>query len=446
MPTSRVAIVAAGAALLPSLLALASRDDLALLMLLAVCPFVLGGWLRYTRPAHSEWRTLRAVCLVLASSLGLLFAQYWLSSRADRIDASQWLGLATAVVIGTGVGLAGIRTGQWMAARRERRGAAVRSVATLSDVDSSGHAAAGRQCPACGSCYDDAVVVCAMDGHQLSPMPVPRTLRGRYQLTRQLGRGGMGTVYEALDTALDRRVAIKMIGRDLVGQADAAARFEREARAAARFNHPNVVTVYDYGVAETQAFLVMEPLDGRTLRQVLEREERLPPARALRVLRDITNAVDAAHRQHLLHLDLKPENVILVMGAEATDGPTEHAKVLDFGLAQLISGDPLSGAGALAGGIGGTPCYMAPERLRGEPVDARVDTWALAVMAFEMLTGTRPFAQATTDPDGLAARETLATLPAAAQAFFSDALAIDRTRRPSSATEFQIGLEGSFRG
>ena len=191
----------------------------------------------------------------------------------------------------------------------------------------------------------------------------------------------MGTVYVATDTRLHRRVAAKLMREDLIGVPGAADRFEREARALAAFAHPNVVTVHDFGVSGTHAFIVMELLEGVTLREALRREPRLDPGRTLAILRDVTAALDAAHRRQLVHRDLKPENVWLV-----ADGSHGTAKVLDFGLATFLTPTDSDGS-AWAGAMVGTPLYMAPEQIRGEAPDASWDTWAVGVMAFEMICG-----------------------------------------------------------
>jgi serine/threonine-protein kinase len=274
-------------------------------------------------------------------------------------------------------------------------------------------------------------------------MNAPRLLADRYRLERRLGRGGMGTVYVALDTSLDRRVAAKLVREDLVGLPGAAERFEREARVAAAFSHPNVVTVHDFGITGTHAFLVMELLDGRTLRDLLRVEERIDRQRALAILRDVTSAVEAAHRLHLVHRDLKPDNICLV-----SHGTRESAKVLDFGLAKFLTatdGGPVL-THATGGALLGTPLYMAPEQLRGEDPDPSWDLWALAVIAFEMLCGSHPFASATLAP-GLRVHDSadprLRDLPGACQLFFARALAIDRSARPGSAAMFVSELERS---
>ncbi len=214
----------------------------------------------------------------------------------------------------------------------------------------------------------------------------------RYAVRRELGRGGMGSVYEAYDSELDRAVAIKVIRPDLLGSAEAAVRFKREARAAAGFAHPNVVTVHDFSVAEDgRAYLVMELLTGCSLREALRRDGRFAPSRARAVLAGVCAAVEAAHERHLLHRDLKPENVFLI-----GSGGAETPKVLDFGVAKALdSGErTLSQVDTGTGQLVGTLAYMSPEQLQGGAPEPAWDVWALTVITYEMLTGQHPFAGA----------------------------------------------------
>lgn len=305
-----------------------------------------------------------------------------------------------------------------------------------------------EECPQCGICYDTDAVRCAQEGATLNLVRVPRLLAERYRLERRLGRGGMGTVYAATDTALERRVAVKLIRDDLVGSADAAERFRREARAAAGFAHPNVVTVHDFGLAAgTRAFLVMELLDGTTLREELRRQRRLPAPRMMEILRGVSAAVDAAHRRQLIHRDLKPENIFLVRAE-----PGDMAKVLDFGIAKFLPSTIHPTTDTSTGFLVGTPYYMAPEQLRGEPVDPFWDLWALAVVAYEMLTGAQPFA-GTTPAEWQSALRAGRFTPVAThlpdapprwQEFFEHALALESVRRPTSARLFFTELERAF--
>jgi tRNA A-37 threonylcarbamoyl transferase component Bud32 len=304
-----------------------------------------------------------------------------------------------------------------------------------------------EECSQCGVCFDSGTGRCPQEGALLVRTLLPRTLVGRYHLEKRLGRGGMGTVYRASDTALERPVAVKVIRDDLIGSADAAERFRREAKASAGFAHPNVVTVHDFGVAAaTRAFLVMELLSGHSLREELRREKRLPPARVLSILRGACAAVDAAHRRGLVHRDLKPENIFL-----ARRDLEEIPKVLDFGVAKFLPAesqatrDADTGAGLLVG----TFRYMSPEQLSGQPVDPSWDVWALAVLAYEMLAGEFPFAgQSALDLQRAVLQGHFTPLscylpsaPPHWQEFFSRALARDSLLRPPSAQAFLAALE-----
>lgn len=247
-----------------------------------------------------------------------------------------------------------------------------------------------KECPYCGACYDGAAEVCSRDGATLTlPLPLSRVLEKRYRLDQLIGRGGMGAVYEARDLQLDRAVAVKiLLGRDF-GDLKALRRFHREARAAARLNHPNIISVYDFGPVEGEgAYLVMERIYGITLRAVLERDRALAPAQAADLFAQLLDGIAAAHAEGVVHRDLKPGNVI----AQQAGSPAFRVKILDFGLAKLDSADRLaSGTVTAPGAIMGTLGYMSPEQLLGGDVDHRADLFAIGVMLVEALTGRRPF-------------------------------------------------------
>jgi tRNA A-37 threonylcarbamoyl transferase component Bud32 len=302
-----------------------------------------------------------------------------------------------------------------------------------------------EECPQCGACYDSGAGRCAQEGVLLTPVRLPRNLSGRYRLERRVGRGGMGAVYKALDTSLKRAVAVKLIRDDLLGNAEAARRFEREAQAAASFTHPNVVTVHDFGIAaDTRAFLVMELLRGVSLRDEMRAHRQIPAARTVGILRGVCAALEAAHRQQLIHRDLKPENVFL-----ARDGATETTKVLDFGLAKALPLDPQATADTDPAALVGTLHYMSPEQLNGRPADVSWDLWALAMISYEMLAGSKPFSGDTAgawQSAVLAGRATPITvhLPQAGPPlmdFFTRALATDPRQRFASASGFHSALE-----
>ena len=300
------------------------------------------------------------------------------------------------------------------------------------------------ECPKCGRCEDPGTALCAMDGTAMRPVAsIPRVVDNKYRMEQLLGRGGMGAVYRARDIRLDRLVAVKVVRADLLGNADAQRRFRREAQIVAKLQHPSIVSLFDYGTfADGGAFLVMELVRGEDLRHVLQREGRLDPPRSLRILTSVCSAIEAAHRDGVLHRDLKPENILL---------PTREvdAKVLDFGVAKVMSEDrrdpeaTLVGATMMtaAGMIVGTPAYMAPEQLHGNPPDARTDVFSLGVIAFEMMTGELPFGRGTLADLVLAhARGVLPStqhpLPPDLEGAIRSALHNDPDKRPPSAQAF----------
>jgi serine/threonine-protein kinase len=286
----------------------------------------------------------------------------------------------------------------------------------------------------------------ARSAKQEQPTGKVPDIAGRYTIRRELGRGGMGTVYEAQDTELQRGVAIKVMNPELIASQEAVARFKSEARAAAAFSHPNVVTVYDFGFSsDARAYLVMELLSGRTLRHVLRVEGRLELPRGLAVMRGVCAAVESAHRIRLLHRDLKPENIFL-----ARSGGEETPKVLDFGVAKALKTeqDAATQADTAPGQLLGTLAYMSPEQLKGFQPAPSWDLWALAIIGYEMVTGAHPFAGAglALHAAVLASRITPVRVhipDAAAQwdAFFARALAAEPADRPGSARELFAEFE-----
>ena len=209
---------------------------------------------------------------------------------------------------------------------------------------------------------------------------VGRVLDQRYHVRRRLARGGMATVYEAADLRLDRGVAVKVMHPALAADDDFVARFRREAKAAARLAGPHVVAVTDQGYDGDTVFLVMELIEGRTLRDVLRERGRLSAGQALEVLEPVLAALAAAHRAGLVHRDVKPENVLL--------GDDGAIKVADFGLARAVDASPLN---ATAGILLGTVAYVAPEQVERRVSDARTDVYAAGIVLFEMVIGRPPF-------------------------------------------------------
>ncbi|MFL6694977.1 MAG: serine/threonine-protein kinase, partial [Ramlibacter sp.] len=204
---------------------------------------------------------------------------------------------------------------------------------------------------------------------------------GRYELLRVLGKGAMGVVYEARDPNLDRRVAIKTIMVDDLAPGAAAEyeeRFRTEARSAARLQHPNIVSVYDSDRDGNTAFLVMEFIEGDDLKRHLDRGDRHDVQQALRLITDLLAALDFAHRQGVVHRDVKPANLLIEPGG--------RLKLTDFGVAR-IAGEATRTQGSMIG----TLKYMAPEQVQGQKIDSRADLFSAAVVAYQLVTGVRPF-------------------------------------------------------
>ena len=216
-----------------------------------------------------------------------------------------------------------------------------------------------------------------MDATLADPL-VGRLLDGRYQVEAQVAMGGMATVYRAMDTRLDRQVALKVMHADLARDEEFVNRFIGEAKSVARLSHPNVVSVYDQGRDGSYLYLAMEYLPGRTLRNLLDERGWFPPREALAIMVPLLSGLAAAHRAGLVHRDVKPENVLV-----APDG---HLKVVDFGLARAMT----MGHQTRTGQIIGTVAYLAPEQVTGTGADARSDIYAAGIVLFELLTGTKP--------------------------------------------------------
>ena len=221
----------------------------------------------------------------------------------------------------------------------------------------------------------------------------PGTRLGPYEIVALLGAGGMGEVYRARDTRLDRDVALKVIHSRFAADADRLSRFEQEAKAAARLDHPNILVVHDVGSHEGSPYIVSELLEGESLREMLGAP--LPPRKAVEYALEIARGLSAAHEKGIIHRDLKPENVFVTK-----DG---RIKILDFGVAKLTqpsSGGPLdteatTAAATEPGVVLGTVGYMSPEQVQGRPLDARSDLFSLGAVLYEMLSGKRPFHRGT---------------------------------------------------
>jgi serine/threonine protein kinase len=206
----------------------------------------------------------------------------------------------------------------------------------------------------------------------------------RYRLDQQIGVGGMGVVYRATHLGLDRDVVVKLLSRDRVDDQAAVQRFEREARTLSRLDHPNIVTVFDFGYREDIGYIVMEFVDGLQLDELVQRDGPLRPPRLLPIAAQILDAIGQAHREGLVHRDLKPSNLML---AERPAAPPD-VKILDFGLAKLVSGEnDVTREDSL---VGSMP-YLSPEQIRGDDIDQRVDVYALGIVLYYALAGRKPF-------------------------------------------------------
>ena len=245
-----------------------------------------------------------------------------------------------------------------------------------------------RVCPQCRTEYGSDVVVCPNDGAtlmdqlQTTDSLIGIVLADRYRVIRTLGEGGMGRVYLAEHVRMGRMSAVKVMSPSLAPTPDAISRFNREAANASRINHPNVAAIYDFGeTAEGVLYLAMEYVEGETLAAMLRRMGPLPPAHAGELVRQIAEALHAAHQLGIVHRDLKPDNILI---AHDSDG-RERVKVVDFGIAKTTQG---GGQTLTTVGMSiGTPEYMSPEQLAGDALDARTDIYSLGLVAIKMLTG-----------------------------------------------------------
>jgi serine/threonine protein kinase len=217
---------------------------------------------------------------------------------------------------------------------------------------------------------------------------VGSVLQGAYQVTRLIAQGAMGTVYEATQTRLGKRVAVKVMDRTLAANPEALARFRREIQVTAKLAHPNIIQVSDFGTAPTgEPYLVMEYLEGEDLDQRLTRVTRLSFASAIHIVKQLASALAVTHAEGIVHRDLKPANVFLV----TVPGQTDFVKVVDFGISKVLKASTTKLTRAQM--IVGTPEYMAPEQAAGkvDEIDHRSDQWSLSCIAWHMLVGQQPF-------------------------------------------------------
>lgn len=286
--------------------------------------------------------------------------------------------------------------------------------------------------------------------HGESPAPKSGDIMdGRYVLQDQIGEGGVGFIFRALQFKVQRPVAVKFLLREVIGEHSLKPRFEREALALAALAHPNIVRLQDYGFMRGNPFLVMEYVEGQTLRELLNSAGGfLVVPRAIALTRQILFALAYAHERGLVHRDLKPANLIV----QQLPHQPEHLKVLDFGFVKLLPGSELDRGAQLtrAGHTFGSPPYMSPEHATGSPVDGRSDLYSVGILLFEMLTGERPFEgethellrhHLTTPPPPLAARKPELKAYPELQELLERALAKKRDDRFADAGAFLSALD-----
>jgi serine/threonine-protein kinase len=261
-----------------------------------------------------------------------------------------------------------------------------------------------KVCPVCKSEYDGGEVFCPVDATRLvsasqhdsgaaapNADPLVGIVFDKYKVIRRIGEGGMGLVYEAMHTVIEKRVAMKVLRDDYSSRPEVVERFRQEAKSASRIGHEHIVDISDFGTTPTgSSYFVMEFLEGEDLASVLAREATLTPERATNIVLQCCRALGAAHAKGIVHRDMKPENIFLVRREEQLD----FVKIVDFGIAKMSDVETPGAPGrklTKTGMIFGTPEYMSPEQAAGKELDHRVDIYALGVILFELLAGRVPF-------------------------------------------------------
>ena len=315
---------------------------------------------------------------------------------------------------------------------------------------------APKICPTCGTEYPADERFCPRDGSALKAQGGGTDLIGsiiaeRYLVLEKLGEGGMGRVYLAEHVKMGRKSAVKVMNPGTVNDADAISRFNREAANASRISHQHVAQVYDFGeTSDGLIYLAMEFVEGESLTDILARDGALPPERAGEIVRQTAEALSVAHDMGIVHRDLKPDNIML---AKFRDG-SDCVKVVDFGIAKAvgIEAQKVTKTGLVIG----TPEYMSPEQIAGDPLDARSDIYALGLVGFNMLTGRLPFPSKTAQesvimrltepPVRLAQMRPQIVWTPAVQEVMDKALQRDAALRYSSANEFGRALSAAVQG
>ncbi len=311
-----------------------------------------------------------------------------------------------------------------------------------------------HQCPTCGKQLEPGTRFCPDDGTPLTEtahatvrtpvtnpgrpksvhLELPVVVGNRYRLVELRGGGGMAKVYKAVDQTLEREVAVKLINPDLRTEPEFDTRFQREARIASQLSDPHIIVVHDFGIDPAHGpYLVMEYLQGMTLRERLQTEGPLPVRAGMQLSAQLLLALIHAHGKGIVHRDIKPDNIFFLNQS----GVRLHVRVLDFGIARIYRGDdqqpeqPLTQPGAVLG----TPRYMSPEQLAGQPVDARSDLYSAAVVIHEALTGKLPHVS------GKSFEELCPDAPPGLREMLDQCLKPNPNERPASAVEVYLRLQ-----
>ena len=315
-----------------------------------------------------------------------------------------------------------------------------------------------RLCPVCGATYPATIAFCPSDGTTLRAVDAGGDLVGtviadRYRITELLGEGGMGKVYKAQHVRLPSLAAIKVLRKELMADAAAVARFNREASNASRVEHEAITRVFDFGeTRDGQVYLAMEYVPGPTLSHLVEQEGPLPLARTATIVRQVADGLDAAHQKHLVHRDLKAENIMVVTDEDGVD----RCKIVDFGIAKAVGSEAGETSLTRTGFVVGTPEFMSPEQLMGESVDHRSDVYSLALVTYQCLTRELPFDNTTidrglnarlfADPRPLADVYPSVAWPPRLQGVFDQGLQRNPTMRYQSAGAFAKAFDAAIAG
>ncbi|MBS1994525.1 MAG: protein kinase, partial [Cyanobacteria bacterium SZAS LIN-3] len=258
-------------------------------------------------------------------------------------------------------------------------------------ADDGGVTITRKICVVCNTEFSSGETTCPKDGTALTPIKqdslIGTVLGGRYEIEERIGGGAMGEVYKAKHRLMKRQVAIKMMHPQTISGASALKRFQKEAEMASALNHPNILTVHDFGVSDDGSpYLVMNYLEGKSLTDIIENNGHLDVSRALHIFRQLCQGLGHAHEKGVIHRDLKPSNIMLV----TLDQDDDFVQILDFGIAKQLTPETGSDSLTRTGEVFGSPHYMSPEQCRAQPVDARSDIYALGCVMYRVLTGYPP--------------------------------------------------------